>query len=338
MLSAFTNSLKIPELRQRIFFTLALLFIARVGANIPLPGMNTAPIQEFFSQQAGGAGGLIGFYNMFTGGALLNGALFALGIMPYISASIIMQLMGAVFPSIARLQQEGDVGRQKLNDYTRYLTIIICAIQGFLLLFALSTNPGTLIGYGFNPLESGQIVIASKVQFLLTGTIFLTAGSMILVWLGEQITEKGIGNGISLLITVSIISALPGAVVSTYQMFVAPVGSETQSLGMVQGVLMLALLFSSDCWIGCYYSRATKDTRSIRQACRWSQGLRRTNLLLAPQSELCWVMPVIFASAILMFPAQLLNILVRQQGCVSSAILRKHWGAVSSLIILFLDY
>ena len=100
MLSAFTNSLKIPELRQRIFFTLALLFIARVGANIPLPGMNTAPIQEFFSQQAGGAGGLIGFYNMFTGGALLNGALFALGIMPYISASIIMQLMGAVFPPL----------------------------------------------------------------------------------------------------------------------------------------------------------------------------------------------------------------------------------------------
>ena len=242
MLSAFTNSLKIPELRQKIFFTLALLFIARVGANIPLPGMNTGPIQDFFNQQAGGsAGGLVGFYNMFTGGALLNGALFALGIMPYISASIIMQLMGAVFPSIARLQQEGDVGRQKLNDYTRYLTIIICAIQGFLLLYALSTSPGSLIGSGFNPLIYGDVVIASKVQFLITGTIFLIAGSMILVWLGEQITEKGIGNGISLLITVSIISALPGAVHSTYKMFVAPIGSETQSLGAVQGVLMLAL-------------------------------------------------------------------------------------------------
>ena len=113
MLSAFTNSLKIPELRQRIFFTLALLFIARVGANIPLPGMNTEPIQAFFAEQSGAAGGLIGFYNMFTGGALLNGALFALGIMPYISASIIMQLMGAVFPTIARLQQEGEIGRQK---------------------------------------------------------------------------------------------------------------------------------------------------------------------------------------------------------------------------------
>jgi preprotein translocase subunit SecY len=244
MLSAFTNSLKIPELRQRIFFTLALLFIARVGANIPLPGMNTEPIQAFFAEQSGAAGGLIGFYNMFTGGALLNGALFALGIMPYISASIIMQLMGAVFPSIARLQQEGEIGRQKINSYTRYLTIAICVIQGFLLLLALATNPSALIGYGFNPLDYGQIVIASQLQFLITGTIFLTAGSMILVWLGEQITEKGIGNGISLLITVSIISALPAAVVSTYQMFVAPVGSETQSLGAVTGVLLLALLFA----------------------------------------------------------------------------------------------
>ena len=111
MLSAFTNSLKIPELRQKIFFTLALLFIARVGANIPLPGMNITPIEDFFASQ-GGASGVVGMFNMFTGGALLKGAVFALGIMPYISASIIMQLVGAVFPTIARLQQEGDVGRQ----------------------------------------------------------------------------------------------------------------------------------------------------------------------------------------------------------------------------------
>jgi len=118
MLSAFTNSLKIPELRQKIFFTLALLFIARVGANIPLPGVDPAPIQEFFelreqTRSSSEGNDILGFYNMFTGGALLNGALFALGIMPYISASIIMQLMGAVFPHLARLQQEGEPGRQK---------------------------------------------------------------------------------------------------------------------------------------------------------------------------------------------------------------------------------
>ena len=139
MLSAFTNSLKIPELRQRIFFTLALLFIVRVGANIPLPGVNPTPIHKFFEKRADDLkhkqgkdkdrNDILGFYNMFTGGALLNGALFALGIMPYISASIIMQLMGAVFPQLARLQKEGEPGRQKISQYTRYLTIIICIIH-----------------------------------------------------------------------------------------------------------------------------------------------------------------------------------------------------------------
>jgi len=113
MLNAFTNCLKIPELRNRIFFTAALIFIARVGANIPLPGINPLPLQTFIAEQTGSGGSLLGFYNMFTGGALLKGAVFALGIMPYISASIIMQLAGAVVPWIARLQQEGDIGRQK---------------------------------------------------------------------------------------------------------------------------------------------------------------------------------------------------------------------------------
>ena len=150
MLSAFTNSLKIPELRQKIFFTLALLFIARVGANIPLPGVDPSPIKEFFElrEQArtdSDGNDILGFYNMFTGGALLNGALFALGIMPYISASIIMQLMGAVFPQLARLQQEGEPGRQKISQYTRYLTILICIVQGGLLAIALRDSPGSLI-------------------------------------------------------------------------------------------------------------------------------------------------------------------------------------------------
>ena len=144
MLSAFTNSLKIPELRQKIFFTLALLFIARVGANIPLPGVDPAPIKEFFelresTRSESEGNDILGFYNMFTGGALLNGALFALGIMPYISASIIMQLMGAVFPTLARLQQEGEPGRQKISQYTRYLTIFICLVQGGLLLLPYET-------------------------------------------------------------------------------------------------------------------------------------------------------------------------------------------------------
>ncbi len=125
MFSAFTNSMKIPELRSRILYTLGLLFVARVGAHIPLPGIDPKPLTQFFADQtASGEGGLVGLYNMFTGGALLKGAVCALGIMPYISASIIFQLMTAVLPSLSRLQQEGDVGRQKLTQYTRYATVI----------------------------------------------------------------------------------------------------------------------------------------------------------------------------------------------------------------------
>lgn len=309
MLSAFTNSLKIPELRQRIFFTLALLFIARVGANIPLPGFNPGPIGDFFEAEASAGGGLVGLYNMFTGGALLNGALFALGIMPYISASIIMQLVGAVFPAIARLQQEGDVGRQKINQYTRYLTIVICIVQGLLLLVALTSNPGSLIGSGFSTAQYGDIVISSKAAFLITGTIFLTAGSLIMVWLGEQITENGIGNGISLLITVSIISGLPAAVGSAYNMFVAPVGSETPALGLPQGILMLALLFL----VTAALVAVTQAQRKIpvqyakRVVGRKVYGGQSSFLPL--KVNYAGVMPVIFGSAILMFPAQVLNYL-----------------------------
>jgi len=309
MLSAFTNSLKIPELRQKIFFTLAMLFVARVGANIPLPGMNMGPIQDFFADQSGAGGGLVGFYNMFTGGALLKGAVFALGIMPYISASIIMQLVGAVFPTIARLQQEGDVGRQKINQYTRYLTLAICVVQGLLLLVALSTNPGSLIGQGFNPAEYGEVVIAGQLPFLITGTIFLTAGTMIMVWLGEQITQKGIGNGISLLITVSIISGLPGAVFAAYQMFVAPVGAEGASLGVPEGVLMLALLFAVTAGLVAITQAQRKIPVQYAKRVVGRKVYGGQSSFLPLKVNYAGVMPVIFASAILMFPAQILSYL-----------------------------
>ncbi|MEC7609571.1 MAG: preprotein translocase subunit SecY, partial [Verrucomicrobiota bacterium] len=280
----------------------------RVGANIPLPGMNIGPIRDFFADQATVGGGLVGFYNMFTGGALLNGALFALGIMPYISASIIMQLMGAVFPGLARLQQEGDVGRQKINQYTRYLTLVICLIQGLLLLVALSTNPGSIIGQGFSQAEYGQVVIAGKAQFLITGTLFLTAGSMIMVWLGEQITEKGIGNGISLLITVSIISGLPGAVAATYQMFNAPVGTEGR-LGLPQGVIMLALLFVVTAGLVAITQAQRKVPVQYAKRVVGRKVYGGQSSFLPLKVNYAGVMPVIFASAIIMFPTQILSYL-----------------------------
>jgi preprotein translocase subunit SecY len=215
MFSAFANCWRIPELRARLLATVALVFVARIGANIPLPGIDPKDIMDYYASMSDKAsGGVVAMYNMFTGGALLKGAIFSLGIMPYISASIIMQLMSAVVPSIARLQQEGEVGRQKVAQYSRYLTIIIAVVQSALLLGAFC-NPGKVgqaLGLGS---FAGQIVVMeNKTLFVCLGVTILTAGSIVMLWLGEQITQRGIGNGTSILITIGILSDIPGAITS----------------------------------------------------------------------------------------------------------------------------
>lgn len=307
MFSAFTNTLRIPELRKRIILTISLLFIARVGANIPLPGIDPSVIKAFFDAQENAAGGVVGLYNMFTGGALLKGALFALGIMPYISASIIMQLMGAVFPALARLQQEGDVGREKLNSYTRYLTLVICLIQGMLLIFALKLNPGTLIP-GFSIAQHGEIVQMSLFWFAITGTLFLTTGSMIMVWLGEQITQSGVGNGVSLLITVGILSDLPRAVATLISMFNPVIGVEGQTtLSVPEGALLLLfLLLVTGALVAITQAQRKIGVQYAKRVVgRKVYGGQSSFLPL--KVNYAGVMPVIFASALLMFPAQILN-------------------------------
>ena len=318
MLSAFTNCLKIPELRQKIFFTLALLFIARVGANIPLPGVDPSPIKEFFelreqSRNESEGNDILGFYNMFTGGALLNGALFALGIMPYISASIIMQLMGAVFPQLARLQQEGEPGRQKISQYTRYLTIVICLVQGGLLSIALRDSPGSLI-QGFNPAEIGLdgkalgpiVVATSSTIFLFTSIIFLTTGSLILMWLGEQITQRGIGNGISLLITVGILADLPKALHDAYVMIFE---STDDKMVLLKAVLMIGLFLLVVCGIIAVTQAQRKIPVQYAKRMVGRKVFGGQSSFLPLKVNYAGVMPVIFASAILMFPAQLLRTL-----------------------------
>ncbi len=313
MLSAFTNSLKIPELRQKIFFTLALLFIARVGANIPLPGVDPTPIKEFFEFQETqrsdtGNNDILGFYNMFTGGALLNGALFALGIMPYISASIIMQLMGAVFPQLARLQQEGEPGRQKISQYTRYLTIVICMVQGGLLAVALRDSPGSLIN-GFDPGKFGNIVVFdpnSPFLFLLLTVVFLTTGSLILMWLGEQITQRGIGNGISLLITVGILADLPKALHDAYVMIFE---STDDKMVLLKALLMIGLFLLVVCGIIAVTQAQRKIPVQYAKRMVGRKVFGGQSSFLPLKVNYAGVMPVIFASAILMFPAQLLRTL-----------------------------
>jgi len=221
------NIFEMPELRKRLLFTLGLLAIYRVGVFIPVPGVNRTAM----SQVVGGSGGgILGLVNLFTGGALSLMSIFALGIMPYISASIIFQLMTVVVPAIERLQKEGEAGRKKINQWTRYATVALSIIQGTGISFYLenmhSTNPemGLLI-------ESGWPFRIMTVITLVTGTLFV-------MWLGEQITEGGIGNGISLIITAGIIAGFPQATINTLQL-VQSGSITTFSTMQVEAVVMM---------------------------------------------------------------------------------------------------
>ena len=306
MLSAFTNCFKIPELRQRIFLTLGLIFIARVGAGIPLPGIDPAPLQAFYASSSSDGGGLVGLYNMFTGGAMVNGALFALGIMPYISASIILQLMGAVMPSLARLMQEGDSGRQKIAQYTRYLTLVIAAIQGTMLIYALVYSPETIFT-GFDKAQYGSILIAGNIPvFFITSVFFMTTGCMILTWLGEQITQRGVGNGVSIIITVGIIETLPGAVSQAYQLvFNRAVGAESAGIGMPQAVMMLVLLVVVTVAIIMILQAVRKVPVQYAKRLVGRKLMGGQSSYLPLKVNYAGVMPIIFASAILLFPQQI---------------------------------
>jgi preprotein translocase subunit SecY len=342
VLSAFTNSLKIPELRSRIFYTLALLFIARVGAHIPLPGIDPHPLQLFFAQQSGGAGGaMVGLYNMFTGGALVKGAVFALGIMPYISASIIFQLMTAVVPTLSRLQQEGDVGRQKLTQYTRYGTLIICLVQGTLLILALE-NPGRLFP-GYDLATYGKIVVVSKGFFLVTSVIFMTAGTLLLMWLGEQITQRGIGNGVSLLITIGILQDIPGAASATYHLFFGAIGVAKLNLG--HAVVMALLFVAVIVFIIMIVQGQRKIPVQYAKRVVGNKVMGGQSSFLPLKVNYSGVMPVIFASAILMFPQQIFSQLGAYMNWkwmmdFSSNLLRGNWVyyAGYATLILFFSY
>ena len=307
MITAFANCLRIPDLKRRIIFTLSLLFVARVGCNIPLPGIDPLPLKTFFeSQKMLGGGQLVGLYNLFTGGAFLKGAIFGLGIMPYISASIIFQLLGVMMPSLAKLQQEGEFGRQRLMQYTRYLTLGICFIQGWLLVMALSNYPDKLFP-GFNANAYGSIALYHGFWFLLTTTLLLATGTMILTWLGEQITQHGVGNGISLLITVGILSGLPQSIMLLGQMFTNPLGSEdAMHFGWFQGLLMLVLLFVVVAAMVAVTQAQRKIPVQYAKRVVGRKVFGGQSSFLPLKVNYAGVMPVIFASALLMFPQQIL--------------------------------
>lgn len=342
MFSAFFNCFRIPELRARIFFTLGMIFVARVGANLPLPGINIRPLEDYYTSLAtSSSGSLVGLYNLFTGGALLNGAVFALGIMPYISASIILQLMGAVVPSLARMQQEGEVGRQKITQYTRYLTIAIALVQSLLFSLALVNYPQQLFP-GYNMAEWGQLYLINKTLFVFSSTIILTAGTVLLMWIGEQITQRGIGNGISLLITVGILASMPSAFSYGYRMITAKVGADAQLpwyqviVLIVFGVIVIAGIVA-----------ITQAVRKI--PVQYAKRVVGRRVFGGQQSYLplkvnyAGVMPVIFAGALLMFPGMFLGYLAGATGMsffsdMAAMLSPSHWFYYFSNGLLILGF
>jgi preprotein translocase subunit SecY len=337
MLSAFANSLKIPELRQRIFFTFSLIFLCRILTTIPAPGINAAALRELMESLNRSASGAVSMANLFSGGALARFAIGALGIMPYISASIIIQLMTAVVPTLERLAREGESGRAKINQYTRYLTLLLCGIQGFSIA-SVALNAQRTFGL------SQSVVIIDDWAFRLLATVALTASTMLMMWLGEQITERGIGNGVSLIITVNILGSLPMAVGAAKQMFF-PGGNIVPTHSMFHLVTLVVLFFLV---VGATVA-ITQATRRIpvqyarRVVGRKTYGGQSTYMPL--KVNYAGVMPIIFAQAILMFPPPLLTFIGNRMGW-DSMVRAAGWFNFGStpfmwmygLMILFFSY
>src|SRR5438270_849075 len=203
MFEKLANIFRIPDLRKRVLFTLGLLAVYRLGGHVPTPGINIQRWQEIFSSQAGS---IFGFFDLFAGGNIRRLTIFALGIMPYITASIILQLMTVVVPTLEKLQKEGELGRRKITQWTRYLTIILSVLQSFGIAQGLMSMQGMFV---FNP----------GFGFVMLTILSLTTGSAFIMWLGEQISERGVGNGMSLIIFTGIVVGLPHAIQSIYRNF-----------------------------------------------------------------------------------------------------------------------
>jgi len=290
LIGGFQNIFKIPELKRRITVTFLLLAVYRVGVHVPTPGINADALASFFAQAKGTLFSLI---DMFSGGALERLSVFALGIMPYISASIILQLLTVVIPYLDRLSKEGESGRKKITQYTRYGTIILSLIQGF----------GIAVGLESMGQGGQQFVYAPGWSFRLLTVITLTAGTAFIMWLGEQITERGIGNGISLIIFAGIVARLPGAIGKTYQQV---------ALNQMSLFKLLLLCVTMVLVVGAIIFVETGQRRLPVQYAKRIVGRRvyggsSTHLPLKINTS--GVIPPIFASSILMFPLTIANFL-----------------------------
>jgi preprotein translocase subunit SecY len=298
MFSAFLNCWKIPELRRRILFTLAMVAIARLGANIPCPGVNPSELNQYMQQVQQRVGGsFMGLADMMTGGGLQQCAVFALGVMPYISASIIMMLLPAVIPSLERLKQEGETGRAKLIQYSRYMTVGLCVLQGWLLAKAFE-HPGQLF-QGFN----GVLVANPGIAFEALTVITITSGTILLMWIGEQISERGIGNGMSIIITVGIVDRLPRAINQGWRLFV---GAESQ-FNALHVILLLVMAVAVTAGVVAVTEAERKIPVQYAKRMVGRKMLGGGQTFMPLKVNYSGVMPIIFAQAILLFPAKIFS-------------------------------
>jgi preprotein translocase subunit SecY len=297
--NTFSNCFKIPELKSRIWFTLIVLAICRLEAYVRIPGLDGAALSKWFSERAAGGGGVVGMYNLFTGGAMENCAVGALGIMPYISATIIVQLLTAVVPTLSKLARE-EGGRTKLIQYGRYLTVLLCLGQGLFMAIQWE-NPSSMgIFQGFN----GQLVLyrPEHIWFYRLQTVFiLTTGTMLLMWLGEQITERGIGNGVSLVITIGILARLPQAVMGVRDMFF-PAGRGPAPFNIGHAIALILLLAGVIAGVIAITQAQRKVPVQYAQRAVGRKVYAGGTSFMPLRVNYSGVMPIIFAQAIPMFP------------------------------------
>src|SRR6476660_1515527 len=281
MLEKLLNIFRVPDLRKRILFTLAMLAVYRLGSHIPTPGINADALSQLFDQSAGG---FLGYLNLFSGGNFRRLTIFALGIMPYITASIILQLLTVVWPYLEKLSKEGELGRRKITTYTRYLTVVLSAVQ----------SAGIAIAF-----QRQGVVVNPGIGFIFMTMLTLTTGTAFIMWLGEQITDRGIGNGMSLIIFAGIVVGLPRAIGDIYEKISTNEWSVLMLL--VLGVMMVAvvafivLVERGQRRITVQYAKRVVGRRVL--------GGQSTHLPLRVNTG--GVIPVIFASAILTFPQTL---------------------------------
>src|ERR687888_1583330 len=347
MVSAFLNTVKIPELRRRILFTLAVIVIVRLGAAITTPGVNQGVLQEWFrtslTQRTGG--GLAALFNLFSGGALENCAVFSLGIMPYISASIMMQLLTAVIPQLGRLARE-DGGRQKIMQLTRYTTLVLCIFQGYLLALSFQHPESyhTMLPGITDTIRQLGVPLVDDLgwKFRIVTVISLTTGTLLLMWLGDQITERGIGNGISLIITIGIVARLPAALAQAWKTFVPSGGAATQVNPMVLVLMILFLFFVVIAAVITITQGVRKITVQYAKRVVGRKMYGGQTQYMPLKVNYAGVMPIIFAWALLLFPATIVQYGFRNSPFAArfAAALSNGWVhyAVMAAMIFFFCY